>query len=360
MRELGDLEFAEIASALDTSADAARQVVYEARVSLRQMEVGREMRCDEVVWEVSEADGRVVRRREIQAHLRACPDCRGFQESIARRRGELRAITPLPIVASAAILQSALGAGSGGAGGGIAGAAGAGAGKAVLSATVVKTAATCAVVAAIGATAADRSGLIHVPIGGGRAPAVKSSQPTPGHRSAPRAVRAKATDGSGRSVSHRSDAADRHSPAAQRAHKGEAAATTPAGGGAQGNQATPGPTSPHGMHAGAGKAKKNGKGQHQGKSPGLPPNSSHGQQTAAKHKSPHGNGSPGTPRGAAKGPAAPSPPSQPSHTNGRTEKGPQEPPSVEAPKTEASGNGKAGVPAGGGAAGPREEPETLE
>ena len=130
MRELGDLEFGEIAAALETSADAARQAVYEARVSLRQMEAGREMSCDGVVWAISEADGRVVRKREIQAHLRSCADCRAFQQSIARRRGELRAIAPLPVAASAAILQGALGAGSGASGGGLAGAAGAGAGKA--------------------------------------------------------------------------------------------------------------------------------------------------------------------------------------------------------------------------------------
>ena len=360
MRELEDLEFAEIGSALETSAGTARQTVYEARVSLRQMEVGREMTCERVIWEVSEADGRVTRRREIQAHLRSCTECRAFADSIARRRGDLKAISPLPVAASAALLQGALGAGSGAAGGGLAGAAGAGAGKAVLGSTAVKTAATCAVVAAIGTTAADRGGLIHVPIGGDRTPAVESSQPTPAHRSASRVVKAEATDRSERSASHRSDAADRHSPGTGPGQKEEAAAATPVGGGVQGDRATPGSTSPHGTHAGAGKAGKKAKSKHQGKSPGLPPSSSHGQQTAAEHKSPHGNGSPGTPRGAAKGHATPTPTSQPSHTKGRSGKSPQEPPPMEVPETEPSGNGKAEGPAKGDAAGAGEEPETVE
>lgn len=360
MRELGDLEFGEIGSALETSAGTARQTVYEARVSLRQMEAGREMKCERVIWEVSEADGRVTRRREIQAHLRSCSECRAFANSIARRRGELNAISPLPVAASAALLQGALGAGSGAAGGGLAGAAGAGAGKAVLGSTVVKSAAACLVVAAIGTTAADRSGLIRVPIGGDRTPAIKSSsQAAPEHRSEDRAVRAKA-DGAGRSGSHRSDTADLHAPGARPGQKVVAAAAAPAAGGAQGNPSMPVPASPHEAHSGAVKPKQNGEGQHQGRSPGLPPSSSHGQQTAAEHKSPHGNGSPGTPRGAAKGHAVPGPPSQPSDANGRPEKSPQEPPPAQAPETEAPGKGKSGTPAKGTAAGAGEEPETLE
>ena len=196
MRELADLGFAEIGSALDMSDAAARQAVYEARVNLRHMEVGREMRCEQVVWEISEADGRVRNRREIQAHIRACAECRAFGEAISRRSGEFKALAPLPIAASAALLQGVLGASSGAAGGGAAGAAGAGAGKALIGSGVVKVAATCAVVAAIGTTAADRGGLIDVPLGGDRGPARESS-PTPRQHAREAVGAARTTRGGG-------------------------------------------------------------------------------------------------------------------------------------------------------------------
>lgn len=211
MRELGGLGFDEIGAAFDTSDAVARQTLYEARLSLRQMEAGREMSCQQVTWELSEADGRVARRREIQAHLRSCPQCRAFRDEIAGRRHDFAAIAPLPLAASAALLKGLLGAGvasaatgagaagagagagaagagagaaaAGGAGAaaagaGLGGAAAAGAGSALAGSAVLKAAATVAVVAA-GVTAADRGGLVETPlpssVGG-----AKSSGPTPG------------------------------------------------------------------------------------------------------------------------------------------------------------------------------------
>lgn len=202
MRELGGLGFDEIGAAFDTSDAVARQTLYEARLSLRQMEAGREMSCQQVTWELSEADGRVARRREIQAHLRSCPQCRAFRDEIAGRRHDFAAIAPLPLAASAALLKGLLGAsvasaatgagaagagagataaggaGAAAAGTGLGGAAAAGAGSALAGSAVLKAAATVAVVAA-GVTAADRGGLVETPlpssIGG-----AKSSGPTPG------------------------------------------------------------------------------------------------------------------------------------------------------------------------------------
>jgi RNA polymerase sigma factor (sigma-70 family) len=169
MRELAGLGFEEIAQAFDTSAAVARQAVYEARLGLRQMEAGREMRCRNVMWDLSEADGRVARRRDIQAHLRACPECRAFAEEIRGRRDDFAAIAPLPLAVSAGLLQGLLGGGAG-----AAGTAGAAAGTSV----VAKAVATVAV-AAVGVTAADRGGVIETPlpasIGG-----AKSSEPAPG------------------------------------------------------------------------------------------------------------------------------------------------------------------------------------
>jgi RNA polymerase sigma factor (sigma-70 family) len=342
MRELGDLEFGEIAAALETSAEAARQAVYEARVSLRQMEAGREMSCDEVVWAISEADGRMVRRREIQAHLRSCADCRAFRASIVRRRGELRAITPLPLAASAAILQGALGAGSGAAGGGVAGAASAGAGKALLGSTVVKTAATCAVVAAIGTTAADRSGLVDVPIGGGDNSQARQGSTPP-------------QPSSGRSsTGSKEESTPAAVPAAgpttrQTVHAGRPAGGSPAAAGSEPTRAAAGANGPatataapvsaeHGAHGGP-RPKKNGARRGQGTAPGLPPSSAHGQETAAERKSPHGNATPGTPRGTANGQSSPPPPAQP-----KSEASPERAAPEHASASEPPAYGKGGSP----------------
>ncbi|HEY2335213.1 MAG TPA: sigma-70 family RNA polymerase sigma factor [Solirubrobacterales bacterium] len=79
MRELNGLDFAEIGAILDTSAAVVRQSLYEARRNLEQMGQGRSLRCDVVTRVLSDADGRITRRRDVRAHLRDCPDCRRFQ-----------------------------------------------------------------------------------------------------------------------------------------------------------------------------------------------------------------------------------------------------------------------------------------
>ena len=55
MRELAGLDFAEIGTALGTSPAVARQTLYEARLSLRQMDEGREMSCEAVTKALSGA-----------------------------------------------------------------------------------------------------------------------------------------------------------------------------------------------------------------------------------------------------------------------------------------------------------------
>ncbi len=354
MRELAGLDFLEIGSALSTSAGAARQVVYEARVGLRQMEVGREMKCEEVLWELSEADGRVLRRREIQAHLRACPECHAFQDAITRRRGELGALAPLPLAASAALLQSILGASSGAAAGGVAGAAGAGAGKALLSSVVVKSAATCVVVAAIGTTAADRGGLIDVPLGGDRDQARGAIAP-PDSAAGPAGAPFSPGSGSAAVRGRRSDFPQSKSVESNRGRVGERGVVEGPGASAGGRpaaRAAPAdstvPTAGHGT----GKAKKNAGRRGQGKTDGLPPASSHGQQTAATHKSPHANASPRTPRGVAKGRSSP-PSSRPERANAPPAKGssPVEPP------TEPPAHGKGGASSNGAGVMPTDEVE---
>lgn len=171
MRELGGLDFEEIGSALQTSGAVARQTLYEARQSLRQMEEGREMSCDAVMKALSDGDGRVTRRRDVRAHLRSCAGCRAFRDEIKGRRRDLAAISPLPAVAAAGMLQGLAGGSSAATGGGLAAALGGGAG----ASAVAKGVATVAVTAAIGVTAADRTGVIHVLPGSGGA----KSEPAP-------------------------------------------------------------------------------------------------------------------------------------------------------------------------------------
>jgi RNA polymerase sigma factor (sigma-70 family) len=185
MRELAGLGFEEIGTALGTSPAVVRQTLYEARLSLRQMEEGRELSCDAVTRVLSDADGRVTRRRDLRAHLRECSACREFRDELRRRQQDFASLAPLPAAAAAGILHAALGAGGAGSGGAAAGAAGSAvAGKAIGGvalggSALVKSTATVAVVAAIGVGAADRGGLVDVGLPGGSSkeapPAIETS-----------------------------------------------------------------------------------------------------------------------------------------------------------------------------------------
>lgn len=177
MRELAGLGFAEIGSALGTSPAVARQTLYEARLSLRRMDEGREMSCEAVTKALSDGDGRIARRRDLRAHLRTCANCRGFREEIEGRERDLAALSPLPAVAAAGILQGLIG-GHGAGGGGLATALGGGVAKSLGASATLKGAATVAVAAAIGVGAADRSGLIDIGLpGDGGAQAIRAKRP---------------------------------------------------------------------------------------------------------------------------------------------------------------------------------------
>jgi RNA polymerase sigma factor (sigma-70 family) len=172
MRELAGLDFAEIAAALGTSPAVARQTLYEARLGLRQMDEGREMSCERVTGELSDCDGRVARRRDLRSHLRACASCRDFSQAVEGRERVFAALAPLPVAASAGLLQGLLG------GHGFAGTLGGGAAKSLGASAALKGAATVAVVAAIGTGAADRGGLIDIgPPDGGHSQVTRIAHP---------------------------------------------------------------------------------------------------------------------------------------------------------------------------------------
>ena len=180
MRELSGLDFEEIGGALGTSGAVARQTLYEARQSLRQMGEGREMGCSEVAKALSDGDGRVARRRSVRAHLRSCAGCRRFREEIKTREHDLAGLAPLPTIAAAGMLQGLLGGSQGASGGGLAAALGGGAAKSIGASAAAKGIATAAVVVAVGVTAADKSGVIHLGLPGDRGAKQSSAPAAPG------------------------------------------------------------------------------------------------------------------------------------------------------------------------------------
>lgn len=288
MRELAGLDFAQIGEAFGSSAAVARQTLYEARLSLRQMVEGREMRCEAVTRELSDADGRVTRRREIRAHLRDCAGCRAFRDEIAARRSELAAIAPLPLAVSAGLLHGILStqanAAAGAGGGSGVGVAGAGAGKAAATSAIVKSVATVSIAAVVGVSAADRSGLIDLPL-----PVQSHHSPA---RSAPAAHGSRAGSGAAGSVG----AADSRNPGAAGAPEGGSASHGRRGGEvrhtsngnsskSQGNAAGPGGSSRSqaGLKPPGGGHGRSASGRH-GRPDELPAASGHGQQTATAHK----------------------------------------------------------------------------
>jgi RNA polymerase sigma factor (sigma-70 family) len=242
MRELAGLEFEEIGSTLDTSGAVARQTLYEARQSLHQMEEGREMSCATVTKALSDGDGRVTRRRDVRAHLRSCASCQAFREEIKSRQHDLAALSPLPALAAAGMLQGLVGGSHGAAAGGsLATTLGGGAAKTIGASAAAKGVATAAVVAAIGVTAADRSGVIHLGLPGEKVP--KSAAPTPGHNAGHSGSDngGSATVGGARSVGGGS---------ASRAKGGDSHTAAPVEGGARTDKAQAAPAVGAGAHQG--------------------------------------------------------------------------------------------------------------
>lgn len=172
MRELSSLSYEEIGAALECSAGAARQIVYESRVALQLREEGRAVSCEEIRRAVSDGDRRRLRGRKLKAHLAGCERCRDFERGIGARRTTLQAFSPvLPAAAASGIFASLSG---GSAGGGVVGAAlGAGSTTAVggagvfggglATATAVKgLSVAAAVIAAAGI--GEATGAIDVPV----------------------------------------------------------------------------------------------------------------------------------------------------------------------------------------------------
>jgi RNA polymerase sigma factor (sigma-70 family) len=350
MRELAGLDFAEIGAALGASAAVARQALYEARLSLRQMDQGRGMSCGAVSKALSDGDVRITRRRDVRAHLRDCASCRCFRDDIEAREGDFAALSPLPAVAAAGMLNGLLG-GSGAGGGGLVAALGGGAANSIGAAGLLKGAALVALVGAIGVSVPDRGGLIHVELPGeGSSPVIQTQRPADVDQARGRSSQAIGPNGVGAQAGAAAGVGggDRAGAAAGMGGDARAGASPTTKAAATGNAASPDAgttgseeaktnvaadetkrnvaadettTSPAADEtttdtAGAAsttQAASNGKGH----TKELPSASDHGQQTAAAHKAEHGSA--GTQTEAQN----PSPPSHPAHpSNPSAENGP--------------------------------------
>ena len=325
MRELAGLDFDGIAVALGTSPAVARQTLYEARLSLHQMDEGRGMDCTAVTQALSDGDGRVTRRRDVRAHLRSCSDCRRFSEEIDGRERDFAALAPLPAAAAAGLLQGLLGGGGPGAGTAAGAAVAGGAAKTLGSSAALKGAAAILAIAAVGTGVAERSGVIELGQPGGAgskgAQTHQASDPaTPSEPSTQRRRRPAAPGRGGAGFPIRLgqvSAKFRRSGAGRAARQREApSAHGPvAGGGSQ-------VTHPHGK----------------GHEKQLPAAAAHGQQVAAAHK---GNSHAA---GSEEHPSHPVHPEHPSHPDTGQEKTPPEPKAVPPGKERAADEGAAGAP----------------
>lgn len=124
MRELSGLGYAEIAGSVGTSEAGAKQMVYEARLALEQMDLGRSLDCADVRRTISAMDRRRLRGKKVRSHLRSCDGCRDFERSIGVREAGFRSFCPvLPLGLATGILGAIRDGGStvGMAGGGAAG-----------------------------------------------------------------------------------------------------------------------------------------------------------------------------------------------------------------------------------------------
>jgi RNA polymerase sigma factor (sigma-70 family) len=344
MRELAGLDFAAIGTALDTSPAVARQTLYEARLSLRQMGEGRDMDCTTVSKALSDGDGRVVRRRDVRAHLRHCASCRDFRDEIERREHDFAALAPLPAALAAGLLQGLLG-GTGSSGSGAVGGAAiaGGAAKSIGSSAALKGAAAVLAIAAVGTGAADRGGLIDLGL-----PGIGGSSSAPAHRASPAAeagLRARAATRIGALP------AGRHSARARAAERagvaGRKHADEPSAAGQSQSGGDHRAASPSAAASPGGEAHSHGRGHEKQ----LPTTSGHGQETAAAHKK-AGQRSVGSSRGSSHGaqsrhpthPAHPAKPSPPSSAADKTHP-------VEGAASPAGSAGKGALQGGRGAEG---------
>ena len=113
--ELGDQSHAEIADVLGVRREKVKALIFQAREALVRGRKARERPCAEVREYLATADGRLLPRNMIRAHIDRCPACAAFEAEVARQRA---AFAPLVLLVAAgklkaSVLRSALGGGGG-------------------------------------------------------------------------------------------------------------------------------------------------------------------------------------------------------------------------------------------------------
>ena len=177
MRELGGLEFAEIAAALGISAAAAKQSVYESRCVLQALQEGRAMDCDVVRRTLSDGDRRMLRGKRLRGHLSSCAGCQDFELGLRERPAELAMLAPpLPLAAAAAMLSGLLGSGAAGGGFGAGGGLVAGLTGGAKGVAGVSLATKVATVAVVGTTIVGGGALVVVPDRDADSPPARTGQ----------------------------------------------------------------------------------------------------------------------------------------------------------------------------------------
>lgn len=189
MRELSGIDYEEIGAALGAGSAGAKQIVYEARIALKEMAEGRETACGDVQRALSDGDGRVLRGRKLRSHLRGCQACQDFRGGIRQRRADMAVLAPpIPAAVAAGVLHAVVGGGGGGGGGGLLGLLAGGGGKAVATSAAAKSAAAVVATATIAVGTADLTGVIDTPVVGGGGAQSESTATGPGAQVAAKAA----------------------------------------------------------------------------------------------------------------------------------------------------------------------------
>lgn len=315
MRELNGMSFEQIGTALETAPANAKQMIYEARLSLQEYAEGRTMQCDPVREAISERDGRVLRGRKLRGHLRSCQSCQDFKAGIGSRRNDLRMlIPPIPAATAAALVDLLNGPG----GGGAAVATGLGGLKAAIAGSTAKSVAVVATVATVGAGGV---GLVEVKRQSGDSDRPSKSVTADGRLPAPAPAaaasfagapedisRARRDDANDRERSNRASKPNRRNPSGLKKNDQEtprpSPAVPPAQAGSPGTGGSNASSNSNGNFGGTGGSKGLGATPtHEGKPAQLPEASAGGQEKSSEAKSTGGKlvspGNSGTASGSA-------------------------------------------------------------
>jgi RNA polymerase sigma factor (sigma-70 family) len=145
LAELADMPHTEIAAVIGVPAAKVKALVHQARTHLIAEREARETPCEQIREQLANARGGELRRGPLRRHLNRCEPCSAYRRAIAQQRVALGLV--LPVIPSAGLKDTILGAIYGGGGGGAAAAAGA-AGAASVGAATSGAAGTASVGAA--------------------------------------------------------------------------------------------------------------------------------------------------------------------------------------------------------------------